>query len=466
MKKIFLWFSLCLFLVACVLSGCGHLEYMERMVGMATVPEPIVVERGETVGDMGIPQEGEGDMAAEPERQPEGPKHPLQKEPIKGIYVSAYVAGTSSMMDSLIEEIERTELNALVIDIKDDYGRVACNMDSALIQELGSVKTYIPQMEELTAKLHERGIYVIARIPAFRDAWLGDVRPDWCVKLSDGTVFRDKDGNAWVNPYKQEAWDYLVEIAVQAKRLGFDEIQFDYMRFCTEKGMQDAVFDESDTQGRSRTEIILECMEYMYGKLKAEGLFVSADVYGAIINNDVNAKAVGQIYGELAKHLDYISPMIYPSHYGDGNYGIDHPDLYPYETILAALTDSKKELYFAGMDGGRVAQVRPWLQDFTASWLENHIPYGPRQVRQQIQAAYDAGYDEWLLWDASCQYDWDALMTPEEAQAQARAIAESRAALPETTWAAGDEAGPAELEAAPVEDASSGEAKAPLETGQ
>ena len=199
--------------------------------------------------------------------------------------------------------------------------------------------------------------------------------------------------------------------------------------------MKEAVFDEADVQGRSRTGIILEFMEYAYDRLKAEGLFVSADVFGAIINSDVNADSVGQIYGEMAKHLDYISPMIYPSHYADGNYGIAHPDMQPYETICAALMDSRKELYFAGKNGEHIAVVRPWLQDFTASWLTNHIPYGGPEVRSQIQAVYDCGYDEWLLWDAACTYDWDGLLTPEEAEAEREQIAQSRAALPETTFA-------------------------------
>lgn len=176
-------------------------------------------------------------------------------------------------------------------------------------------------------------------------------------------------------------------------------------------------------------------MEYEYEKLSAAGLFVSADVFGAIINSDVNADSVGQIYGEMAKHLDYISPMIYPSHYSDGNYGIDHPDMRPYDTICAALTESRKELYFAGLDGSHVAAVRPWLQDFTASWLKNHIPYGGDQVREQIRAVYDCGYDEWLLWDAACTYDWEGLLTPEAASEEDERIAASRAQLPETTYA-------------------------------
>lgn len=144
-------------------------------------------------------------------------RNPVQ---VKGIYISAYVAGTPSMVDNLIAELDRTEANTLVIDLKDDFGRVACEMESPLVQELGSSKAYISDIQGLMEKLEEHGIYAIARIPAFRDAWLGDVRPDWCIKKADGTVFRDRDGNAWVNPYKKEAWDYLVEIAAEAGKAG------------------------------------------------------------------------------------------------------------------------------------------------------------------------------------------------------------------------------------------------------
>lgn len=417
-------------LVSGLLCGCSSLQDISKR---ATVPEPIVVARG-SVADA-------TEETTEPELQTE--ELPIETEPeriavqAKGIYISAYVAGTPERLDEILKEMDRTEANTVVIDFKDDFGRVVCQTDSELIAEIGSTKKYIGDMEGLMQKLDQHGIYTIARIPAFRDAWLGDAKPEWCVQKADGTVFRDKDGNAWINPYKEEAWDYLVEIALQAKKMGFCEVQFDYLRFCTEKSMSEVVFLEEDTKGRSKTDIITEFVAYAYDKLKKEGLFVSADVYGAIINSEVNANAVGQIYGEIAKHLDYISPMIYPSHYGTGNYGIEHPDVAPYELICAALQDSKKELYFAGKDAEHIATVRPWLQDFTAKWLGegNFIPYGGTEVRAQIQAVYDSGYDEWLLWDASCTYDWDGLLTPQQAQKEQERIAESRASLPETTFA-------------------------------
>ncbi|MCD8224562.1 MAG: putative glycoside hydrolase [Clostridiales bacterium] len=431
MKNYKIWLFLTLVFLIGVLAGCGRLQGIENL---ATTPAPVVVERG-TSGE--IPEQ-KSEEETEPELQTEELLIDLTPEraavQAKGIYISAYVAGTADMVDKLLVEFDRTEANALVIDFKDDFGHVVCETTSPLIESVGSTQVSIQDISGLMQKLDDHDIYAIARIPAFRDAWLGEARPDWCVKKADGSVFYDRDGNAWVNPYKQEAWDYLVEIARQAHRLGFDEVQFDYVRFCTERGMQDCVFDEADVQGRSRTDIICEFMEYVYAKLKSEGMYVSADVFGAIINSDVNANAVGQIYGEMAKHLDYISPMIYPSHYGDGNYGIEHPDLEPYRTVSAALEDSRKELYFAGLESEHIATVRPWLQDFTATWLASHIDYQGEQVREQIQAVYDAGYDEWLLWDAACTYHWDGLLTPEEAEAEAAQIAESRAQLPEIVY--------------------------------
>ena len=372
---------------------------------------------------------------------------------VKGIYVSAYVAGMEDLMDEIIAQIDRTELNAVVIDVKDDHGRVTFAMDSPSAQAIGACVNYIPDMKTLAAKLKEHDIYMIARIPAFRDPYLAEARPDWCCMLADGSVFRDRNKLAWVNPYKKEVWNYLVEIGKMAGEAGFDEIQFDYIRFCTEKGMQNVVFSEEDTQGKSRQEIILEFVQYAYDQLAAEGLFVSADVFGVVMSGGADAHAVGQDYGEMAASLDYICPMIYPSHYGDDYFGIAHPDTQPYQTIAAALNQSKQTLAWAKEmaerkktagteedevnaagagnevtileeaaeenendvqeeepDSLRQAIVRPWLQDFTASYLKHHIAYGPQQVKEQIQAVYDAGYEEWILWDAKVTYHYDGLL--------------------------------------------------------
>ena len=155
---------------------------------------------------------------------------------------------------------------------------------------------------------------------------------------------------------------------------------------------------------------------------------MSADVFGTIMRSEEDAAAVGQEYEDMAEQLDYICPMIYPSHYGPGNFGIEYPDTQPYDTILNALNGSRELLAASAKDDTPQAVVRPWLQDFTASYLEHYIKYGDEQVRQQIQAVYDAGYDQWILWDAGVSYHYGGLLTPEEAAEEDERIAQSRAA--------------------------------------
>lgn len=438
-------FLLCLLIIFSVLTGCRRYEPIVDLAETADGqpeseggPEPDLGETAETdpqsVQDSSTTEESVISISNIPERTP---------VKVKGIYLTANTAGSSGRMDEIIGYLDQTELNAVVIDVKDDFGNVTFEMDSPAVNEIDAVKTYIRDIEGLAGKLKEHGVYMIARIPAFRDPYLAEKKPDWCLKLADGTIYKDNKGQAWVNPYKKEVWDYLVEIGKKAGEAGFDEIQFDYVRFCTERGMGDVVFEEEDTKGRDKTQIISEFIQYAYEELTAEGLFVSADVFGTIINSATDAQIVGQSYGEMSASLDYICPMIYPSHYGNGNFGVDYPDTKPYETILGALTGSKEELKKFETDGESQAVVRPWLQDFTASYLKHYIPYGDAEIRAQIQAVYDAGYDEWILWSAANRYHYGGLLTPEAAQAEEAAIAESRAALPPET----------EPETAPLESA-------------
>ena len=265
-------------------------------------------------------------------------------------------------------------------------------------------------------------------------------------------MYTDNSGYTWINPYKTEYWDYLLSIADQCIADGFDEIQFDYIRFCTDKGAGDCVFDENETKGRDKISIISEAVQYLSDHVKAQGAFVSCDVFGTIIGSQIDSRSVGQDYPQMASLVDYMCPMIYPSHYSAGNFGLDMPDLHPYESILGALKRSKSVInkaFAEGGDYGNAAIVRPWLQAFTASWLGsgNYMDYGAAAVRQEIQAVYDAGYDEWILWSASASYDYSAFLTPAEAEAEAEQIEESRAALPpEETAAEQAETFPAELQ--------------------
>ena len=192
-----------------------------------------------------------------------------------------------------------------------------------------------------------------------------------------------------------------------------DEINFDYVRFPTEGRISELKL-EMDGEEITRIDAITAAVKYLCEQIKPLGLYVSADVFGGVIKSAVDQRSVGQDYCELSKYLDYICPMIYPSHYGDGYYGVDHPDTQPYKIVYNAMLDSNKVL--SGIpEGNHRAVVRPWLQDFTASYLRHYIRYGKEEVRTQIEAVYDSGQTSWLLWNAAVVYTEDALMTEEEA---------------------------------------------------
>ncbi len=445
---------LCLFL----LCGCRRYDRIE-----STSPAPVIVSRDSDEASSDTEEDTTEETTAQEEttmmeittqEETEPPLPERVPVKVKGVYLTAYVAGTTSMFDEIISHIDETEVNAVVIDVKNDEGRVTFAMDSPIVNEVGSVQKLM-DIDSVMAKLKEHNIYTIARIVAFRDPYLPEQRPEWGLQLADGSLYRDNKGLAWVNPYKREVWDYLVEVAVEARKAGFDEVQFDYIRFSTEKGINNVVYDEADTQGMSKTEIITEFVEYVYEKCLQEGVFMAADVFGAIIGGGIDSDNVGQSYGNMAASLDYICPMIYPSHYADGNFGIEHPDTQPYDTILAALQGSKADLRGYARNGEHQAVVRPWLQDFTASYLKNYINYGPEQIRAQIQAVYDAGYDEWMLWSAACKYHWDGLRSPEEGEAEMRELEAKWAAQAQTM--AAEETLPAETEEAADSSGQAGE---------
>lgn len=338
----------------------------------------------------------------------------MRREPVKvkGIYVSGPTAGIAKM-DDLIDLVERTELNAMVIDIKNDEGKVTYKMQSEQVLEIGAGVRYIADIDELVAKCKEKDIYLIARIVAFRDPYLAEQKPEWAVHTKNGEIFRDKSGLAWVNPYCREVWDYLVEIASQAAQVGFDEVQFDYIRFSTDI-LEGEIDYGPEAENVNKIDIITEFTEYLYEQLAPKGVYVAADVFGTVIDNETDQAIVGQDYMQMAQHLDYICPMVYPSHYHNGSYGITVPDAEPYQTIYAAASSSAEVL--DTVPEANRAHVRLWLQSFTAGWVSGHISYGPKQIREQIKGAYDAGYDEWILWNASVNYQPDAFLTVEEAE--------------------------------------------------
>lgn len=324
------------------------------------------------------------------------------REPVlgRGIYVTS--RAIMDKRDELINLVDTTEVNAMVIDVKDDNGRITFMMDSPKAKEIDSTTNTISDIDELLKLLTKKDIYPIARVVAFKDPLLAEMKQELAIKNKDGSVYRDNNGECWINPYEKQVWDYLIEVSSMAAEAGFKEIQFDYIRFPTGKGMAEADFGPL-AEDKTKEDIILEFTQYAYENLKPLGVFVSADVYGTIISSSIDAGLVGQNYVEMAKHLDYICPMIYPSHFAEGNYGVEYPDLEPYKIVRKVMTASRTKLDQIP-EGEHRAIVRPWLQDFTASWVKNYQVYGGLQLREQIAGVYGVGYKEWLLWNAAGNY--------------------------------------------------------------
>ena len=319
---------------------------------------------------------------------------------VKGIYVTGPAAG-SERMEQLIDLVSSTELNTMVIDVKNDEGNLTYKMEVPASANLEAGIRYVKDMPALVERLHQQGIYVIARIVCFKDPVLAAARPELALRLPDGKAVMDANGLAWVNPYKEEVWDYLCTLAECASRDGFDEIQFDYVRFPIGNDANAADYGV-DMSTYPREAGLTDFFDYASKRLHEKQIIFGADLFGTIIGSDVDRDRTGQNYLSIAEHTDAICPMIYPSHYANGTFGMNVPDQYPYETIANALQLSKEEL---GETDSSKGVVRPWLQCFNAIWVDGHITYGSKEVHDQIQAVYDAGYEEWFLWHASNHYE-------------------------------------------------------------
>ena len=330
---------------------------------------------------------------------PNGCKLLIPPIKVKGIYITGAMAGTKNMKN-LVELVETTEMNAIVLDIKNDGGNVTYKMDNAQAQNIGACVRYVKDMPGLIKELHEKGIYVIGRIVCFKDPILARKRPDLALCQPDSTPVTDGKGNPWVNPFKKGVWEYICDLAEQATRDGFDEIQFDYVRFPIGSSANKAVYGV-DLSTYSKEQGLTDFFSYVEKRLHKSNIIFGADLFGTVIGSPTDRKSTGQDYVKIASMTDNICPMVYPSHYASRTFGLDVPDAHPYTTILKAMQLSQEEL---AKDSLPKARVRAWLQCFSAPWVPGHNNYGSAQVKQQIQAVYDAGYDEWILWNASNRY--------------------------------------------------------------
>ena len=332
---------------------------------------------------------------------------------VKGLHVAAWYAAREDRIAEYIELCETTEVNTLVIDVKDDHGRITFLTDTQSISE--AAMYIIPDIEETLTRLKSHGIYTIARIVCFRDPFWSSRYPQLAITNITGEPWVDGTGFTWLNPYNRDAWEHIAAASLEAVRVGFEEIQLDYVRFPTDGRLSDIDYGEAADE-MSRAEVINEFVEYMRGILASEGVRLSADVFGIIAISNRDAEVIGQDLGLLLHSADAISPMIYPSHFankrqnGTGQYinGVlfEAPDLEPYDVVYNILAALSRHL----PEDGEHAIIRPYLQEFTASYLGEgfFIPYTPLEVAAQIQAVYDAGFDEWILWNHFSVYNPDS----------------------------------------------------------
>jgi len=333
----------------------------------------------------------------------------------KGVYLSPDVAKNSAYMEELLYYLDTTELNAVVIDVKADSGAIVYAMENETAKEIGALRSIV-NMPSIVKTLKDHGVYVIARLVAFKDPILAKAKPELTFYNQDGSKFYDTSNSAWVSPYKHEVWEYLAEVGISCADIGFDEINYDYMRFPTDGVANINWGVEAET--KTKTEAITEGIKYLCETLRMHDVYVSADVYGIVISSKLDAAAVGQDYKEMSRYLDYICPMIYPSHYGFGYAGIPYPDKEPAKIIKMALNSSNKKIAEIPEYQHR-AICRPWLQDFTASYLgtkngeDRYLVYDAEVLRIQMEATYESGLTDWLLWNAGGYYTEDAWL-PEE----------------------------------------------------
>jgi len=312
---------------------------------------------------------------------------------VRGIYWTAYTAGYENRRKQLIRLVENSELNAVVIDVKDASGKVFFDTKSPLVKEVGSEDLErMPDIEETLQELRQKNIYTIARIVVFQDPILTEKFPEVALKSKNGGIWKNWRGIAWADTSSKFVWKYNVEIAKEAIRLGFDEVNFDYIRFPSDGPLGDIIYPYYSEQKAGKNEVVADFFKYVRANLKYYPAFVSVDLFGmTMLRGD--GLSIGQRYQDAADYVDYISPMVYPSHYPDGFRGYDNPADYPYEIVYTSLDNARHFLK------NRRAKIRPWLQDFDLGAI-----YDTEKIHAQQRATDDAGGVGWMMWNASNNY--------------------------------------------------------------
>ncbi|MDU3153118.1 MAG: putative glycoside hydrolase, partial [Anaerococcus hydrogenalis] len=330
------------------------------------------------------------------------------EEGVKGVYLNTYTAANPKAFKKIMDLLDNTKLNTVVLDVKDDWGNITCKFDTDN-KDIKYATSEVVDAEDFINKMHEKGIYVIGRITTFKDSVITEKHPDWGFKLDDGSLWTNDHGEAFMNPFMDEVRNYDMQIAELAANAGFDEIQFDYIRFA--EGFE-TFHDKLDypkgkweklkmNEGEKRIDAITSFVKEAREMLQAYDTPCGIDVFGYSMQVG-RAEGIGQDFKEMSNQADVMSSMIYPSHWGLYSFDIEKPDLEPYELVKRYLKEEQE--VFSEIE--HKPQSRPWIQDFTASWIGegNYMEYDAKAVQDQVQAIYDSGQKEFLLWNASGDY--------------------------------------------------------------
>ena len=328
---------------------------------------------------------------------------------VKALYMTSYIASARKYRDPLVKLIDDTELNAVVLDIKDYTGKISFETDSAYLNKFNASERRIVDIKEFIGELHKKGIYVIGRVSSFQDAHMVQIHPELAVKrASDGAVWKDYKGISWIDSGAEPMWQYLIALGKESYALGFDEINFDYIRFPSDGNMKDIRFPFSE--GKSKPFVLKSFYEYVDKNMG--DIPISADLFGMTTTNNDDL-GIGQVLEDALLYFDYVAPMVYPSHYPKNFNGFENPNLKPYEVIEVAMQGgiNKINLMNATVSSSSpisIKKLRPWIQDFSIFG----VTYGAPEVKAQLKATYDVGLDSYMLWNASNKYTAGALLSP------------------------------------------------------
>lgn len=344
-------------------------------------------------------------------------------KPLKAIYMTACVVGTPSLREGLVKLIDETEINSVMIDVKDYSGTLSFKPENPeLMHAWDASKCGTPDMKEFVATLKEKGIYTIARITVFQDPHFAPLHPELAVrKKSDGGVWRDKKGLSFLDVGGKGTWNYVVAIAKETWNVGFDELNFDYVRYPSDGNMKDADFTLSHG---SKSDQLEEFFSYLHEKMKEIGAVTSVDIFGMTTTN-TDDLGIGQVLEKALPYFDYVAPMVYPSHYPPNFNGWKDPNNYPYEVVHFAMQSAAKRAMATSsvikIKGGEMIasttpalytkpifspdKLRTWIQDFDYGG-----DYDIAEVKAQFKASVDAGVNSWMIWSPSNKYTKGALL--------------------------------------------------------